>query len=162
MALHSRCKKAATPAEPQVHWAKNMFGATTKHDPTILMISAWLPRWAHSTVKKQAPWGRLDYIRNLKTIKSVIFETTQDCKCNFRSVSVQSQRGVHPGTLPGEERYRFPLHTLEIGPQISYYILDIDSKTIKTCKCKCNQDGNSCRNNLRVHVNLVHPTLGGA
>ena len=36
-----------------------------------IMISAWLPRWAHSTVEKQAPWGRLDYIRNLKTIKSV-------------------------------------------------------------------------------------------
>ena len=58
--------------------------------------------------------------------------------------------------------YKFPLHTLEIGPQISYYILDIDSNTIKTCKCKCNQDGNSFRNNLRVRVNLVHPTLGGA
>ena len=61
-----------------------------------------------------------------------------------------------------DSRWGFPLHTLEIGPQISYYIFDIASKTIKTCKCKCNQDGNSFRNNLRVRVNLVHPTLGGA
>ena len=102
MALHSRSKKAATPAEPQAHWAKNMFGATTKHDPTI-MISAWLPRWAHSTVEKQAPWGRLDYIRNLKTIKSVIFETTQDCKCNFRSVSVIPKGGTSRHTARGGE-----------------------------------------------------------
>ena len=29
------------------------------------------------------------------------------------------------------------------------------------CKYKCHQDGNSFRNNLRVRVNLVHPTLGG-
>ena len=153
MALHSRCKKAAT--EPQVHWA--MFGAKTKHDP-------WSVRGcpaAHSTVEKQAPWGRLDYIRNLKTIKSVIFETTQDCKCNFRSVSVIPKRGTSKHTARGGE---IQISFTHPGNWSSNFLLHswYWFQTIKACKCKCNQDGNSCRNNLRVHVNLVHLTLGGA